>query len=176
MTRNWEDHARYCLLCGAPLVERPLYGAQRKACSACDYVFFRPPSAAAATVVAAGREILLVRRGIEPYRGCWGLPAGFQEYGESPMETARRETREETGLEVRILRLLDVHYALDDPRKRVNVVVYLATPVAGTLHASDDATEARFFELGALPEAIAFDGNRLLLASLQRQFPDGDIR
>ena len=176
MTRNWEDHARFCLLCGEPLVERDLFGAKRKACSACDYVFFRPPSAAAAAVVAVGRELVLVRRGIEPYLGSWGLPAGLQEYGEIPQDAARRETREETGLEVEIERLLEVHYATDDPRKRVNVVVYLARPVAGTLQAADDATDARFFPLDALPPEIAFDSNRVVLASLRRQFPHGDIR
>ena len=42
-------------------------------------------------VVARGRDVLLVKRGIEPYRGHWGLPAGFQEYWESPEEAAVRE-------------------------------------------------------------------------------------
>jgi 8-oxo-dGTP diphosphatase len=175
MVHNLDDDAAFCLVCGAPLVERPLFGASRKTCSRCAWVFWRPPAAAAAAVVVRGREVLLVRRGIQPYFDHWGLPSGFQDYGESPEATAQRETREETGLEVAIVRLLDVCYATDDPRKRVNVVVYLARPVAGMLRAADDATDARWFSLDALPEPLAFASNRRVLAGLRARFPHGDI-
>ena len=175
MQPNWEDRAAYCLVCGAALAKREVFGATRKACTRCDFVQFRSPAAAAAVVVARGREVLLVRRGIEPYRGCWGFPAGFQDYWESPEEAAVREVREETGLEVRLLRLLDVRYTVDDPRKRANVVVYLGEVVAGELLAADDAVAAQFFSLDALPDAIAFENNQLLLRRLLQEYPSGDI-
>ena len=88
MATDWEAKAAFCPVCGAKLHERHCFGAMRKACTVCDYIQFRSPAAAAATVVVRGREVLLVRRAIEPYRGCFGLPAGFQEYGESPEEAA----------------------------------------------------------------------------------------
>jgi 8-oxo-dGTP diphosphatase len=173
---DWESRLRFCPLCAAPLELRDSFGRPRKTCSACDYIQFRSPAAAAAVVAARGRDIVLVQRAIEPYRGQWGLPAGFQEYGETPEEAAIREAREETGLEVRIRRLLDLRYARDDPRKRVNVAIYLAEVVAGDMAAADDAADVRLFDLDALPEAIAFESNRHVLAALRRQCPHGEIR
>lgn len=175
MSRPWEENARYCPLCATPLVLGEKFGQQRKTCSACDYIQFLTPAAAAAAVVVRGRELVLVQRAIEPYRGQWGLPAGFQEYGETPEEAAIRETREETGLEIEILRLLDLRYTRDDPRKRVNVAIYLARAVAGDLCAADDATDVRYFHLDALPAAIAFETSRHVLALLRRAHPHGDL-
>ena len=175
MSGNWEDRAAFCIVCGAELEEREVFGAARKTCTACDYIQFRSPACAAAVVVVRGREILLVRRGIEPYRGLWGFPAGFQDYWETAQEAAVREVHEETGLEIAIERLLDVCYTRDDPRKRANVVVYLARPVAGTLCASDDAADAAFFSLDSLPEKMAFENNQAILRRLARDFPTGDI-
>jgi ADP-ribose pyrophosphatase YjhB (NUDIX family) len=186
MTRTfepWEDRAAFCLLCGAAMESRFAFGAWRKACTRCDFVFFRATATAAVTVVATARSVLLVRRGIEPYRGHWGFPGGFQEYGETLTDTAVRETREETGLSVRLERVLHVGYTEDDPRRRVNVVVFLARPprefdpaVADGLRAADDATDVQFFSLDELPANIAFTNNRQVLGELITQFPSGDIQ
>lgn len=116
-----------------------------------------------------------MQRGIEPYLGFWGFPAGFQDYWETAEEAVIREVSEETGLTIRIERLLDVCYTRDDPRKRSNVAVYLARAVAGALCAADDASDAAFFSLDELPETIAFENNQIILRRLQRQFPTGDI-
>ena len=171
---DWEDRATYCLVCGAALEHRVVFGQPRKACTACDFVLFRNPPTAAATVVARGRDVLLVRRAIPPHRGSWGFPAGFQEHGETPAEAAVRETREETGLAVRIRRLLEVCDNADG-RKRCNLVVYLAEVVAGELCADDDALEVGFFPIDALPDAIAFENNRAVLQRLLRELPSGEI-
>ncbi len=172
---QWYAQAAFCLLCGSPLEVRDLFGLPRPACTKCDFILFRSPAPASAAVVVEGRQLLLVKRAIEPYRGAWGFPAGFQEYGETPAEAAVRETREETGLEIQVLRVLDLVYTLDDPRKRANLAVYLARPVAGDLCPADDARDARFFDLDDLPEPIAFDNNRVILRQLREQFPDGEI-
>ena len=71
--------------------------------------------------------------------------------------------------------VLDVLYTLDDPRKRANLAVYLARPVAGDLRPDDDAVDARFFDLDDLPEQIAFQNNRAILTRLKEQFPGGNI-
>ncbi len=175
MSRRWEDRAAFCIVCGAPLHRREAYGRPRKCCTRCDYVQFRSPACAAGVVVARGREVLLIRRGIEPYRGAWGIPAGFQDYDEEPEAAAVREVREETGLEVRLHRLLAVCYTRDDPRNRVNVAIYLGEAVAGELAAADDAVAACYFSLDALPEPIAFDNNRAVLRELRRQCPTGSL-
>ena len=170
-----EDDARFCLACGAPLASLPRFGRERKACGACDFVLFTNTASAAAAVVARGRDILLVRRGIAPGKGKWGFPAGFQEYGETLEAAAVREVCEETGLSIELRRLLRVVHATENPRKFVNLAVYLGVAVAGELQAADDATDARYFPLDALPSDLAFANNREILSELLGEYPHGDI-
>jgi len=160
----WESHALFCPRCSDALRDFQDEGRLRRRCGGCGFILYQnPASAAAALVVEAGR-ILLVRRGIEPFKGLWGLPAGYQEYDESPDQTVVRETREETGIEVEVVRLCEVLFTRDDPRKKANLMAYLCRRVGGTLTAGDDAIDARFFDTSELPEDIAFSNNRVLLA------------
>ncbi len=76
------------------MVVRELFGRPRKACPECAYIHFRATPTAVGALVCRGREVLLVRRAIEPGKGRWGFPAGFQDYGETVRETAMREVLE----------------------------------------------------------------------------------
>jgi ADP-ribose pyrophosphatase YjhB (NUDIX family) len=83
-------------------------------CARCGWRWFANPLPAAGTLVerkaSAGEpEILLLRRAIEPGQGAWDLPAGYLDPGESPEEGARRETLEEAGLAVELVRLVGVY-------------------------------------------------------------------
>jgi ADP-ribose pyrophosphatase YjhB (NUDIX family) len=96
---------RYCPRCGqgpVPPPEAPLFS-----CPACGFHYHFNP-AVAAGVIAEDREgrLLLVRRAKEPGRGLLGVPGGFVDIGETAEESARREAREETGVEVDGLRFL----------------------------------------------------------------------
>ncbi len=157
------------------MVERQLFGKPRQTCPECAYVHFRATPTAVGALVCRRREVLLVRRAIEPGKGQWSFPAGFQDYGETLEETAHREVFEETGLRISVERLLDVALSRANPYKLVNVIVYLARAVAGELAAADDALEARFFPLEDLPKNFGFESNRDILLRLQRSFPTGDI-
>ena len=170
-----EEPAAYCLWCGTAMVERKLFGRLRQACPECAYIHFRATPTAVGALVCRRREVLLVRRAVDPGKGQWSFPAGFQDYGETAEQTAQREVLEETGLEIGLERVLDVALSRANPHKLVNVIVYLARPVAGELAAADDALEARFFPLEELPSNIGFASNRDILLHLQRQFPSGDI-
>jgi 8-oxo-dGTP diphosphatase len=110
--------------------------------------------------------MLLVRRRYEPRPGDWCLPAGFMEYGESPERCAVRETREETGLRVRLRSLFGVYAGMDDPRVRAVLILYTAERTGGRLRAGDDATAARYFPLSRLPREIAFAAHRKALDEL----------
>ncbi len=105
-------------------------------------------------------EVLLIRRGEEPYVGKWALPGGHIEYGvETLEECVARELKEETDVEVEVddLTLLD-NYSKPgrDPRGHYITHVYFAKKFKGIPKANDDAMDARWWSLSDLPE-LAFD-------------------
>ena len=132
-------------------------------------LYTNPASAAAGVVLDDDGRVLLMRRAIRPYQGAWALPAGYQEIDEDPRETVRREVFEETGIEARIDRLLDVLFIPDDPRKPANVTVFLCRAVGGELQPGSDALEAAWFELDALPSEMGFPQNRRILDRLRAE-------
>jgi 8-oxo-dGTP diphosphatase len=159
---------RHCIACGDLLQPREVEGRQRLACPACGRVAYENPVPAAAVVVRRKDEVLLVRRAIEPRRGRWGLPAGFQEIDETPETAAVRECREETGLVVRLTGLLDVLATHDDPRKTGILVIYTGQEVDGELVPGDDCDEVAFHPLDRLPDDLAFRNDRVILDRLRR--------
>jgi ADP-ribose pyrophosphatase YjhB (NUDIX family) len=104
----------------------------------------------------------------EPARGRWTLPAGFVDAGEDPLRAAERECSEETGLEVRADRLLDVIGGQEHGRGASIVIVYRAEVIGGTLRAGDDADAAEFFGADQLPP-LGFEATRKALALWKSQ-------
>jgi 8-oxo-dGTP diphosphatase len=119
-------------------------------------MLYRDPKVAVGVVAhdAAGR-LLLVRRGVSPAEGLWALPAGFVSADEDPREAARRETLEETGLEVTVGAVIDC-YAGEPGSGVTFFLAFAAQIVGGDLLAGDDASDVGFFARDALPD-IAFE-------------------
>ena len=91
-------------------------------------------------------NVLLIERGIEPFKGRWALPGGFMKMDETLDECARRELYEETGLEVASdhIRQFAAFSALDrDPRERVVTVAYYALVPSSDVIGGDDAARAQ---------------------------------
>ena len=148
-------------------------GRERRGCVEGGFVLYQNPVGASAGLVLRGEEVLLVQRGIEPFRGQWAIPAGYQDHDESPAAAAEREIREETGVVVEAYQLLDLLYVPDDPRKPANVALFACRETGGSLCAAADAMDAKWFELDQLPEPLAFDNRSQVF---DRLLPGGDLR
>ncbi len=163
------ETARHCPQCGTRLERALVEGRERSRCPQCRFVWYDNPAAASAAIALDARgRVLLVRRAIDPARGQWALPAGFQEASESAAQTAERELREECGVTAQALELYDLLRVQHPGRRPLNLAVYLCAVLEGQPQAGDDALEARWFELDALPEPLAFENRERILAPLAR--------
>jgi ADP-ribose pyrophosphatase YjhB (NUDIX family) len=111
-------------------------------------------------IIRKGDRVVLIRRRYPPHG--WALPGGFVDVGESLEEAAIREGREETSLDIRLVR--QFHCYSDprrDPRRHTVTTVFIAEG-EGELRAADDAAEAGVFSRESLPEPLAFDHAQIL--------------
>ena len=141
------------------------------------FTYEYPHPAFTVDVVLATREsrprVLLIQRKKDPFAGSWALPGGFVEEDEKLADAARRELKEETGLDVDDIEQL--YTAGDpgrDPRGWTVSVVYLARVDANRLKpvAADDAEAVGWFPLDKLPK-LAFD-HAMLLARVRARLAD----
>ena len=107
--------------------------------------------------------MLLVRRAAEPWLGFWDLPGGFCDAGEHPRETALREVREETGLDVELTGILgmwiDQYHEASDIRPAettLNIYFLAKPPERMTLNPDSEISEIAWFDADTLPVDIAF--------------------
>lgn len=171
---------RFCPQCGHRLERREQAGRMREVCPACGFIFYHNPVPGVAVIVEHEGGVVLVRRRYPPRVGGWCFPAGFVETGESGEETAVRECREETGLEIRVDDLVGVYSFDDEPQGGV-VIFYTATVLGGELRAGDDAAEVGVFSDEAMPR-LAFRTHREALERWRRDrrrraegFPGTDV-
>ena len=120
----------------------------------------RIPRPTVDVVIEVAGGIVLIRRQ-NPPEG-WAIPGGFVDYGERAEDAARREMREETGLQVELLEVLGVYSDPQrDARGHTISTVYVGR-AAGTPRGADDALEAAVFTERTLPKPIVFDHPAIL--------------
>lgn len=116
-------------------------------------------------IVTKGKEVVLVKRKFDPFRGYYALPGGFVEYGETVESACVREALEETGLKVEIEKITGVYSDPNrDPRGHVISIVFLCRRVGGELAKETHETkEAKAFARDELKNIkLAFDHEKIL--------------
>ena len=135
---------------------------------------YEKPAVTVDTVIFTVRndslQVLLVKRGVEPFKGNWAIPGGFVKLDESLEDAAKRELKEETGVkDVYLEQLYTFGEPKRDPRGRVITVAYMALINSNeiTLKASTDVKETGWFSIKKIPP-LAFDHKKILFYALKR--------
>jgi ADP-ribose pyrophosphatase YjhB (NUDIX family) len=157
---------QFCPRCGGGLKPR---GVSLFVCAVCNYHFYQNSKPTASALIVEEGKILLGKRGIEPFKGDWNIPGGFLDYGEDPVEAAKREVFEETGLVVEIGELLGIYTDTYGSEKIATLnIAYRARKISGEEKPGDDLMELKWFPLNELPEKIAFKNDEMMLAALKK--------
>jgi len=151
---------KFCSKCGAPMRRGvpPDDHRERHICTKCAWVHYLDPKVACGTIAEIDGKFALIQRNIEPKKGFWSFPCGFMEIDETTEQAARRETLEETCLDVELTGHLGTYSYPDNwYGGSIVVVVYRARVLGGTLCASDDWCDARLVAPVEIPwEKLAF--------------------
>lgn len=125
---------------------------------------YRNPALTVDAIIKKEDKILLIKRLNNPFKDCWALPGGFVEYGEDIESATIREVQEETGLEIKLDKLVGVYSDPDrDPRGHTVTVAHTATITGGNLQSDSDAKDAKFFTEDELEKIdVAFDHEEII--------------
>ncbi|MBI4687826.1 MAG: NUDIX hydrolase [Nitrospirae bacterium] len=120
----------------------------------------RNPFLTVDAIIEVQGGIVLIKRKNHPPG--WAIPGGFVDYGETLEEAVIREAKEETGLDIELIRQFHTYSdPIRDPRHHTVSTIFIAK-ADGSPKAGDDAKEAMIFTKEALPEEIAFDHRKIL--------------
>ena len=126
----------------------------------------KTPLLAVDAVIFFQEGIVLIKRDNPPYQGCFALPGGFVEIGETVEDAMHREAREETGLVIELLGLVGIYSDPGrDPRGHVVSAAFLASG-RGELVSGSDARSAEVFLINSLPP-LAFDHDKIISDALR---------
>jgi 8-oxo-dGTP diphosphatase len=144
---------KHCPFCSAPLVLAESEQRLRPTCPGCGFVQHRSPAPTVSVLAVDGDHVLLGRRGRSPGKGTWSLPSGYVDYEEDFLTTAIRETKEETGLDVQILSIVNIVSSFVSPAFHFLGIYVIAQVVGGKLVAGDDLEAVDWFPaVGPLPD------------------------
>ncbi|WP_338109506.1 NUDIX hydrolase [Pseudomaricurvus alkylphenolicus] len=139
---------KYCFQCASPMdVECPDGDThERYVCKRCGYIAYQNPKILVACIATWQDKLLLIKRGIEPAKGLWSVPAGFMECGETPEEAAARELYEETGARIDV-QSLKLYIVGSLPAINEVYLVYRGELTSPECHTTQEAMEVKFFDL-----------------------------
>jgi ADP-ribose pyrophosphatase YjhB (NUDIX family) len=144
---------KHCPHCGTHLSLAESGHKQRPTCPECGFVQYHNPAPAVSMLILDQDRVLLGKRRGHPGKGTWALPSGYIEYEDDFLSAAIREAKEETGLDVEILSILNVVSSFVSPQFHFLGIYLVARLLGGHLAARDDLEDVDWFPIaGPLPE------------------------
>ena len=165
---------QFCPYCGKPLRNTSIVNKKRPFCEHCQWTHYRNPTVGVAVILMDKNELLLVKR-TGSYAGHWCIPCGHVEWNEDIRSAAGREFKEETGLDITVGPVFDVHSNFHDLEKQTVGIWFWGTKTGGTLEAGSDASDVRFFPINNLPSPFAFPTDHLICEKLRRCLAADDL-
>ncbi len=165
-----DEEVKFCIKCGTKLIVKSDHeGKVRKMCAECDWIFYENPLPAAVCVILnKKREILLIKRKVEPSAGKWALPSGYVEIDQTPEKCAVVELKEETGLKGKIISFLGYNMQTSQICKKVISFGFHLKKIGGKLIPGDDALDAKFFPIKKIPE-LPFSSHKKFIQIIKKQ-------
>lgn len=140
-------------------------------CQRCNLTIYKNSKPCASVLIVRNGKVLLSKRKIEPYKGDWDTIGGFLKSGEHPEAGAIRETLEETGLNIKITKLLGVYmdkYGQDGDDVQSNV--YLAEIISGKIKAMDDVSALEWVDIKTGSITSQFKSVEVVFADLKKLY------
>lgn len=165
---HMEATIKFCPRCAGGLIKQPVPPEFKHhlACNGCGYIYYFNPKVVGCALPIRDNKVLLLKRNIEPSLGRWTYPGGFVDLGETVMQAAVRETKEETNVDIEIASLLDVY---SYPHVPVVIVVYLARIIGGEPRSGVEAQDTAFFDYHQIPwRELAFNSTHEALQAWGR--------
>ncbi len=158
---------RFCPQCATALAQDAEGSVSFLHCHGCGFRYYREPKVSVVARIEHGGRLLFIQRGVEPGLGKWCFPGGFLNFGETPEQALRRETREETSLDIQIQGILAV-FPMEGRGPRVpGVVLAYAAFCLGDpegVQAADDASDIRWCSPTEFPGPLAFRSTQALIS------------
>ena len=165
----YDPHALFCERCGARMERRfiPEEGKERDACPSCGYIRYFNPTPIVVAIIEHKGKVLLAKRAIDPRKGFWTLPGGFQELHETLAEGAARESWEEAGAKISIQQL---YIAYDIPFAGQATFAFIAHLESEDFSPGPESLDVRLFTEEEIPwDELSF---RTVSIALRHFFAD----
>lgn len=140
-------------------------------CASCGMKIYKDSAPTASVLILRKDKVLLAKRSIDPFKGKYDVIGGFLKYGEDPLTGVVREAKEETGLKVKVTRMLGMYMDIYGKGGKYTLnIYYIGEIISGKMKAGDDAGSLKWFPIANLPKP-AFKNQIEVFKDLQKQYP-----